>query len=165
MGQNLRRQKIHLPPCAFWVSRNGIWKVHLSECVFLVFWWVLVMCIFWIFLVHFRCIFCVKVYFSLRFWYLCLDEVYFCLRLCGNRTRTFTAGVFSYPRVVHFFGKRIFGRQLWKQNPHFCCMCILAAYVVLKSSVPFICFRIVIVSTRFGELKYIDPALFSLVAY
>ena len=101
----------------------------------------------------------------LRLGHLCLVQVYFCLRLCGNRTRTFTAGVFSYPRVVHFFGKRIFGRQLWKQNPHFCCMCILAAYVVLKSSVPFICFRIVIVSTRFGELKYIDPALFSLVAY
>ena len=71
------------------------------------------------------------------------------LRLCENWTRTLTAGVFSYPRVVYFFGKRIFRRQLWKQNPHFCCMCILAAYVVLKSSVPFICFRIVRVSTRF----------------
>ena len=89
-----------------------------------------------------------KSVFFLRFWYLCLDKVYFfyalgtsvlcrCifLRLCGNRTCTFTAGVFSYPQVVHFFCKRIFGRQLWRRNPHVCCMCILAACVFLKSSV------------------------------
>ena len=45
------------------------------------------------------------------------------LRVCGNRTCTFTASVFSYPRIVHFFGKRIFGVHLWKQKSHFCCKC------------------------------------------
>ena len=143
MGQNLRRQKIHLPPCAFLVSRHGIFKVHLSQCVF----GVLAMCPFWIFLVHFRCNLCVKAHFFTllvpvsrpgAFFY-ALGTSVLCrcmfLRLCENRTCTFTAGVFSYPRVVHFIGKRIFGRQLWKQDPHFGCKCIFVAYVFLKPSV------------------------------
>ena len=56
----------------------------------------------------------------------------FILRVCGNRTCTFTASVFSYPHIVHFFGKRIFGLHLWKQKSHFCCKCILAAHVFPK---------------------------------
>ena len=34
-----------------------------------------------------------------------------------------------------FFGKCIFGLHLWKQKSHFCCKCILAAHVFLRSSV------------------------------
>ena len=35
MAKNLHRQKIHLLPCAFLISRHGIFKTHLSPCVFL----------------------------------------------------------------------------------------------------------------------------------
>ena len=38
MAKNLCRQEIHLLPCAFLVSRHGIFKIHLSQSVFLVFW-------------------------------------------------------------------------------------------------------------------------------
>ena len=40
-----------------------------------------------------------------------------------------------------FFGKCIFGLHLWKQKSHFCCKCILAAHVFLRSSVLLIVLR------------------------
>ena len=40
-----------------------------------------------------------------------------------------------------FFGKCIFGLHLWKQKSHFCCKCILAAHVFLRSSVLLILLR------------------------
>lgn len=106
----------------------------------------LVMCIFWIFSVHFRYIFCVKEIlgtcvstkcifcYALGTFVLC--TCVFFIRLCGNRVCTFSAGVFSYSRVVHFFCKRIFGQQLWKQNPLFWCICISAGSGFLKSRMP-----------------------------
>ena len=40
-----------------------------------------------------------------------------------------------------FFGKCIFGLHLWKQKSDFCCKCILAAHVFLRSSVLWIVLR------------------------
>ena len=97
---------------------------------------VLAMYMFLIFFVHFRCNFCSKMFFFTRLVPVSRPGVFlltpwaplscagvFILHLCGNRTCTFTAGVFSYPRAVHFFGKRIFGRQLLKQRPRCGCKC------------------------------------------
>ena len=161
MGQNLRGQKIHLPPCAFLVSRHGIFKVHLSQCVF----GVLAMCPVWIFLVHFRCNLCVKAHFFTllvpvsrpgAFFY-ALGTSVLCrcmfLRLCENRTCTFTAGVFSYPRVVHFFWQAHFWTAAVETRPAFWLQVYFGSICFLKIKRTFICFKIVRVSTRFGELK------------
>ena len=73
MAKNLRRQKIQFLPCAFLVSRHGIFKIHLSQCVFLVFW----RCVFFAY-VWCICdaIFAKKCIF-LRVWHLCLAQAYF----------------------------------------------------------------------------------------
>ena len=151
MAKNLRRQKIHLLPCAFLVSRHGIFKIHLSQSVFLVFW----RCIFFAYvwcicdaIFAKKCIFfyafgtCVsprRIFFPP--WAPASCAGVFILRVCGNRTCTFTASVFSYPHIVHFFWKVNFGLHLWKQKSHFCCKCILAAHVFLRSSVLLIVLR------------------------
>ena len=150
MAKNLRRQKIHLLPCAFLVSRHGIFKIHLSQSVFLVFW----RCVFFAYFGAFAMRFLLKSVFFYAFgtcvsprrifltpWASASCAGVFILRVCGNRTCTFTASVFSYPHIVHFFWKVHFWLHLWKQKSHSCCKCILAAHVFLRSSVLLIVLR------------------------
>ena len=94
--------------------------------------------------------FLLKSVFFLRFWHLCLAQAYFFLRLA--QVYFFYACVeIGLARLVRvyfltftlciFFGKRIFGLHQWKQKSHFCCKCILAARVFLRSSVLLIVLR------------------------
>ena len=76
------------------------------------------------------------------------------LHLCGNRTCAFTAGVFSYPRVVHFFRKRIFWTAAVETKPAFLLHVYFGSICFPKIKRTFICFKIVRVSTSFGELNF-----------
>ena len=117
------------PPCAFVVSRRGIFKVHVLQSVFLVFWHM-----FGVFPMHFL----LKGVSFLRFCYLRLDEVYFfyalgtsvlCMCIFYGRVEIGLAHLlrvyFLTRALCIFLASAFFERQLWKQNPHFCCMCIL----------------------------------------
>ena len=114
MAKNSRRQKIHLLPCAFLVSRHGIFNAHVPMCIFCV----LTLCMFEYFLVHLPCNLCFKVCVFLRVWHLCLAQAYFFYALnlgtcvlcrCIYFTRVWKSdlyvycGCISYPRIVHFF--------------------------------------------------------------
>ena len=132
-------------PCAFLVSRHGIFKMHLAPCVFLVFW----RCVFLNILGAFKMQFLLKsvfflcilapvshpCVFFLRLGHLCLVRVYlFYTRVEIGLVRLLR--MYFLPRALcMFFGKRIFRRHLWKQKSYFCCKCILAANVFLRSSV------------------------------
>ena len=151
---------MQLLPCAFLVSRHGIFKIHLSQCVFLVFW----RCVFFAY-VWCICdaIFAKKCIF-LRVWHLCLAQAYFftpwapascagvfILRVCGNRTCTFTAGVFSYPHIVHFFWKVHFWTAPVETKIRFLLQVYFGSTCFPKVKRTLKCFKIVRVSTGFGK--------------
>ena len=97
----------------FWSPGTAYLKCTCPKVYFLCFGDVYV----WIFLVYFRCIFLLKSVFFFTLlvpvsrrgvffftpWAPLSCAGVFLLHLCENRTCAFTAGVFSYPRVVHFF--------------------------------------------------------------
>ena len=151
MAKNLRRQKIEFLPCAFLVSRHGMFKIHLSQCVFLVFW----RCVFFAY-VWCICdaIFAKKMYFFtrlapvsrpgvffLRLGHLRLVQVYLFYACVEIGLARLLRVYFLTRTLCIFFGKCIFGLHLWKQKSHSCCKCILAAHVFLRSSVLLILLR------------------------
>ena len=161
---------MQLLPCAFLVSRHGIFKIHLSQCVFLVFW----RCVFFAY-VWCICdaIFAKKCIF-LRVWHLCLAQAYlftpwapascagvFILRVCGNRTCTFTASVFSYPHIVHFFWKVHFWTAPVETKIRFLLQVYFGSTCFPKIKRTLNCFKIVRVSTGLGNsrLKFLVSIL------
>ena len=77
----------------------------------------------------------------------------FILRVCGNRTCTFTASVFSYPHIVHFFWKVHFWTAPVETKITFLLQVYFGSTCFPKVKRTFNCFKIVRVSTGFGELK------------
>ena len=127
---------------------------------------VLTLCIFLHMLVHLRCDFSKKCIF-LRVWHLCLAQAYFftpwapascagvfILRVCENRTCTFTASVFSYPHIVHFFWKVHFWTAPVETKITFLLQVYFGSTCFPKVKRTFNCFKIVRVSTGFGEFNH-----------
>ena len=77
----------------------------------------------------------------------------FILRVCGNRTCTFTASVFSYPHIVHFFWKVHFWTAPVETKITFLLQVYFGSTCFPKVKRTFNCFKIVRVSTGFGEFK------------
>ena len=97
MAKNLRRQKIQFLPCAFLVSRHGMFKIHLSQCVFLVFW---------------RCVFFAYV------WCIC-DAIF--AKKCIFFTRLAPVsrpGVFFYALGTCVLCRCIYFTRVWKSDLH-----------------------------------------------
>ena len=102
----------------------------------------------------------------LRVWHLCLAQAYFftpwapascagvfILCVCGNRTCTFTASVFSYPHIVHFFWKVHFWTAPVETKIRFLLQVYFGSTCFPKVKRTLNCFKIVRVSTGFGEFK------------
>ena len=77
----------------------------------------------------------------------------FILRVCGNRTCTFTASVFSYPHIVHFFWKVHFWTAPVETKITFLLQVYFGSTCFPKVKRTFNCFKIVRVSTGFGEFN------------
>ena len=77
----------------------------------------------------------------------------FILRVCGNRTCTFTASVFSYPHIVHFFWKVHFWTAPVETKITFLLQVYSGSTCFPKVKRTFNCFKIVRVSTGFGEFN------------
>ena len=144
MAKNLRRQKMQLLPCAFLVSRHGIFKIHLSQCVFWCFDVVYFLHMFGAFAMRFllksvffyafgTCVSPRRIF--LRLGHLRLVQVYLFYACVEIGLARLLRVYFLTRTLCIFFGKCIFGLHLWKQKSDFCCKCILAAHVFLRSSV------------------------------
>ena len=77
----------------------------------------------------------------------------FILRVCENRTCTFTASVFSYPHIVHFFWKVHFWTAPVETKITFLLQVYFGSTCFPKVKRTFNCFKIVRVSTGFGEFN------------
>ena len=73
--------------------------------------------------------------------------------MCGNRTCTFTASVFSYPHIVHFFWKVHFWTAPVETKIRFLLQVYFGSTCFPKVKRTLNCFKIVRVSTGFGEFK------------
>ena len=77
----------------------------------------------------------------------------FILRVCGNRTCTFTASVSSYPHIVHFFWKVHFWTAPVETKITFLLQVYFGSTCFPKVKRTFNSFKIVRVSTGFGEFN------------
>ena len=161
MAKNLRRQKMQLLPCAFLVSRHGIFKIHLSQCVFWCFDVVYFLHMFGAFAMRFL----LKSVFFTRLAPVSRPGVFFyalgtcVLCRCIYFTRVWksdlhvTASVFSYPHIVHFFWKVHFWTAPVETKIRFLLQVYFGSTCFPKVKRTLNCFKIVRVSTGFGEFK------------
>ena len=77
----------------------------------------------------------------------------FILRVCGNRTCTFTASVFSYPHIAHVFWKAHFWTALVETKITVLLQVYFGSTCFPKIKRAFNCFKKVRVSTGFGDFK------------
>ena len=153
MAKNLRHQKIHLLPCAFLVSRHGIFKMHLSPCVFLVFW----RCVFFNMFGAFTMRFLLKSVFFTRLAPVSRPGVFFyALGTCVLCRCIYFMRVWkSHLHIVHFFLKAHFWTAPVETKITFLLQVYFGSTCFPKVKRTFNCFKIVRVSTGFGNFKSI----------